>query len=197
LAGDGADTLYAICGNGSGRILPGDPSDARLAAHPGFGHSVLKLRLDRAAGQFVFVDWFTPHDIRHSNLFDIDLCAGPVLLPWGNLVGAWGKDRAYYIMDRDSLGKFTPGHNAIVQYAPGMTASQHPGLAEASRTGHIHCAPVVFDDPVRGPLSFRIHLMKPRFSAPSRQFSAKIQGFAGDRMGHRWGTRRVKRTAAV
>src|SRR6516225_3498681 len=34
----------------------------------------------------------------------------------------------------------------------------------------------------------RIRPMKPRFSALWRQFSAKIQGLAGDRMGHRWGT---------
>ena len=53
--------------------------------------------LDKAAGRIDLVDWFTPQDIPDSNKNDIDLCAGPVLLPWGNLVGAWGKDRAFYI----------------------------------------------------------------------------------------------------
>jgi hypothetical protein len=113
--------------------------------------------------------------IRDSNKNDIDLCACPVLLPWGNLVGAWGKDRAYYIMDRDNLGKFTPGHNAIVQSAAGMTSSQHIGIDPASWTGHIHCAPVMFDDPVRGPLSYvwgswtgHIHCAPVMFDEPVR-----------------------------
>jgi len=80
LAGDGDGNLFVICGNGSSRIF-GDPTDSQLAAKPGYGHSVLKLRLDRAAGQLDLVDWFTPQDIRYSNRNDVDLCAGPVLLP--------------------------------------------------------------------------------------------------------------------
>jgi hypothetical protein len=180
LAGDGDGNLFVICGNGSSRIF-GDPTDSQLAAKPGYGHSVLKLRLDRAAGQLDLVDWFTPQDIRYSNRNDVDLCAGPVLLPWGNLVGAWGKDRAYYIMDRDHLGKFTPGHNAIAQYAPGMTGSQHIGIDPASWTGHIHCAPVMFDDPVRGPLSYvwgeNDRLRGYRFDRSGKKFETKPPPF--------------------
>ena len=184
LAGDGAGNVYAICGNGTetlADIIAGRPSDAQLAAKPGYGHSVLKMRFYRAAGQLDLVDWFTPFDIRDSNMQDKDLCAGPVLLPWGNVVGAWGKDRAYYIMDRDNLGKFTPGRNAIVQYAPDMTGSQHVGLDPASWTGHIHCAPVVFDDPARGPVSYvwgeNDRLRGYRFDPPKRQFETKPPPF--------------------
>jgi hypothetical protein len=180
LAGDGDGNLFVICGNGSSRIF-GDPTDSQLAAKPGYGHSVLKLRLDRAAGQLDLVDWFTPQDIRYSNRNDVDLCAGPVLLPWGNLVGAWGKDRAYYIMDRDNLGKFTPGHNAIVQYAANMTGSQHIGIDPASWTGHIHCAPVMFDDPLRGPLSYvwgeNDRLRGYRFDTAGQKFETKPPPF--------------------
>jgi hypothetical protein len=81
-----------------------------------------------------------------------------VILPWNNLLGAWGKDRAYYIMNRDHLGGFTPGDNAIAQYAPGMTAAENPPTLpqdpanDPARTGHIHCAPVMFDDPKLGPI---------------------------------------------
>jgi hypothetical protein len=104
------------------------------------------------AGQFVLEDWFAPWDIRDSNKNDVDLCAGPVLLPWGGLVGAWGKDRAYYMMDRNGMGHFRPTENAIAQFAPNMTKAQNPG--QEGGTGHIHCAPVVFADPDIGPVSY-------------------------------------------
>ena len=97
-------------------------------------------------------DWFAPWDLRDSNKNDVDLCAGPVLLPWGDLVGAWGKDRAYYIMDRTGMGHFRPTENAIAQFAPDMTKAQNPG--QEGGTGHIHCAPVVFADPEIGPVSY-------------------------------------------
>lgn len=145
LAGDGAGNVFAVCGNGR----KGDPGNAALASGPFFGHSVLKLRLDRANRKFDLIDWFTPFDIVNSNAVDMDLCAGPVLLPWGDLVGAWGKDRAYYVLRRGNLGKFVPGQNAIEQFAPNMTTAVNGG-----GTGHIHCAPVVFDDPVVGSISY-------------------------------------------
>jgi hypothetical protein len=148
MAGDGNGRIFAVCGNGQS----GDPGDARLASGPFFGHSVLKLRLDRAAGEFVLEDWFAPFDLRDSNTNDVDLCAGPVLLPWGNLVGVWGKDRSYYIMDRDAMGHFRPNGNAIAQFAPDMTKARDPGREGGA--GHIHCAPVVFPDPEIGPVSY-------------------------------------------
>jgi hypothetical protein len=40
---------------------------AELTAKPAYGHSVLKLKLDKAAGRLDLVDWFTPQDIRKSN----------------------------------------------------------------------------------------------------------------------------------
>ncbi|MBZ5594816.1 MAG: hypothetical protein LAP39_21435 [Acidobacteriia bacterium] len=148
LAGDGTGNVFAVCGNGKG----GDPGAQSLSSGPFFGHSVIKLKLDRQAKALRLEDWFTPFDIVQRNGNDDDLCAGPVILPWGNLVGAWGKDKAYYIMDRGQMGKFKPGQNAIAQFAPNMTMAENPG--PAGGTGHIHCAPVMFSDPIVGPVSY-------------------------------------------
>jgi hypothetical protein len=155
LAGDGAGGVFAVCGNGENvqndpaPVLPiaPNPTNGQLASGPWFGHSLLKLALkDR---KLTLVDWYTPFDILDRNKADDDMCAGPVILPWKNLVGAWGKDRAYHIADRDNLGKFTVGRNNIVQFATGMTAPVNGG-----GTAHIHCAPVFFEDPVVGPVSY-------------------------------------------
>lgn len=157
LAGDGQGNVFAVCGQGWKAEGHGSP---QLQSGPFFGQSVLKLRLDHGTRKFILADWFTPKDILANNDADEDLCAGPVILPWDNLLGVWGKDRAFYIMDRDDLGKFTPGANAIVQFAPNMTAAQNqpvrpqdPGN-DPARTGHIHCAPVMFDDPTLGPIAY-------------------------------------------
>jgi hypothetical protein len=150
LAADNSGFIYAVCGNGS----DGDPGVGRLQSGPFFGHAVLKLKLklDRAERKLSLVDWFTPFDIVQRNHDDDDLCAGPVLLPsdetWsttrlpGGKVGAWGKDRAYYVMDTNNLGKFTSGLNNIHQFTPGMTKPQN-----GAPTAHIHGAPVMFTDP--------------------------------------------------
>jgi outer membrane protein assembly factor BamB len=150
LAADETGAVYAVCGNGSAHYQgANDPGQNRLSAGPYFGQSVLKLKLNRKAKKLEINDWFTAKDILANNLADDDLCSGPVLLPWKNLVGAWGKDRAYYVMNREQMGRFNPGSNAIEQYAPRMTEPQNPTF-----TSHIHCAPVVFSDPVVGPVSY-------------------------------------------
>jgi hypothetical protein len=110
------------------------------------------LKLDRRAKRLKLVDWFVPFDVVQSNKDDADLCAGPVVLPWGDLIGAWGKDRAYYILHAADMGKYTPGQNRIAQFAPDMTKAQNPG--HDGQTGHIHCAPVMFSDPSLGPVSY-------------------------------------------
>jgi hypothetical protein len=155
LATENGGYVYAVCGNGSS----GDPGTAKLQSGPLYGHSVLKLKLDRKGRKLSVVDWFVPFDIVERNQDDDDLCAGPVLLPsdteWGTsklpsgLVGAWGKDRAYYILDTKNLGKFTPGKNNIHQFAPNMTQPEN-----GAGTGHIHSAPVMFTDPTVGPVSY-------------------------------------------
>jgi hypothetical protein len=149
LAADETGAVYAVCGNGS-RAYQGvsDPGQQRLSQGPYYGQSVLKLKLNRKARKLDIVDWFTTSNVVHDNEIDQDLCSGPVLLPWKKMVGAWGKDLAYHVMDRAKLGKFTPGNAAIAQYAPDMTQPQDDG------TGHIHCAPVMFTDPVIGPVSY-------------------------------------------
>jgi hypothetical protein len=156
LAADDEGYIYAVCGNGSS----GDPGVPQLQSGPFFGHAVLKLKLNRKGRTFSLADWFVPFDIVVRNQNDDDLCAGPVLLPsddtWSTRklprgkVGAWGKDRAYYILDTGNFGKFTPGQNNIHQFAPEMTKPENG----PNNTAHIHCAPVVFTDPIVGPVSY-------------------------------------------
>jgi hypothetical protein len=170
LAGDGLGNIFAVCGNGRA----GNLSDAQLSAGPFFGQSVVKLTADRNKAQFQLDDWYTPRDVVTRNAADDDMCAGPVLLPWNNLVGAWGKDRAYHIMDRAKLGKFNANQNAIVQFAPNMTTPENGG-----GTGHIHCAPAFFDDPTIGPVSYvwgeNDMLRGYRFDTQTSQFETQVQ----------------------
>ena len=170
LAGDGAGNIFAVCGNGRS----GDPGVAQLSGGPFFGQSVLKLKLDRNKSEFQLEDWYTPHDVVTANGNDDDMCAGPVLLPWNNLVGAWGKDKAYHIMNQVNLGKFNSNKNAIVQFAPDMTAPENGG-----GTGHIHCAPVFFEDPTVGPVSYvwgeNDMLRGYRFNVQTSQFETQLQ----------------------
>jgi hypothetical protein len=169
LAGDGESGVLAVCGNGRA----GDLDVARLSSGPNFGQSVIKLAIDKAKNQLQLKDWYTPFDVRLSNANDSDMCAGPVLLPWNNLVGAWGKDKAYHILDRANLGKFNSTRNVIVQFAPNMTNPANGG------TGHIHCAPVFFEDPILGPVSYvwgeNDILRGYRFDVTSSQFETHLQ----------------------
>src|ERR1700743_1431793 len=170
LSGDGSGNVYAVCGNG------GDASfaNAQLSSGPFFGQSTIKLKADPHNNELQLVDWYTPHDVLNDNRNDFDMCAGPVLLPWNNLVGSWGKDRAYHIMSRANLGKFNPNANNIVQFAPGMTAPVNGG-----GTGHIHCAPVFFEDPTVGPVSYvwgeNDMLRGYRFNTATSQFDTNLQ----------------------
>jgi hypothetical protein len=173
VAGDGEGYIYAVCGNGGVFDNLSEPEiTGRISAGPFFGQSVLKLSLNRNTKELVLQDWFVAKDIVAENRDDVDFCAGPVLLPWDNLMGAWGKDLAYYILDRNNMGRFNPAKNDIAQYAPGMTKAQNPGPQGGS--GHIHCAPVVFEDPVLGPISYvwgeNDNLRGYRFDGTNKQF---------------------------
>ena len=170
LPGDGAGNIFAVCGNGRS----GNLNNAQLSNGPFFGQATIKLKADRNHGELQLVDWYTPHDVLETNSSDNDMCAGPVLLPWNNLVGSWGKDRAYHIMNRSNLGKFNPNTNDIVQFAAGMTAPENGG-----GTGHIHCAPVFFEDPTVGPISYvwgeNDMLRGYRFNIGTSHFETQLQ----------------------
>jgi hypothetical protein len=169
LPGDG-QAIFAVCGNGRS----GNLSNAQLSSGPFFGQSTLKLTANKSQKELQLVDWYTPRDVLTTNANDNDMCAGPVLLPWNNLVGSWGKDRAYHIMNRSNLGKFDPDQNNIVQFAQAMTAPENGG-----GTGHIHCAPVFFDDPMIGPVSYvwgeNDMLRGYRFDRQRSQFETQLQ----------------------
>jgi hypothetical protein len=134
LAGDAEDCVYAVVGNGKstdGRPKP-DP-----VAKPEYGNALLKLKLDRGAGIFEIVDWFTTMDVFDQNDQDVDLIGGPVLFqaePNGErrtfLLGG-GKDGKFYLADRGNLGHWTRDNSGILQ-------------ADKLCEYHIHGAPVVW-----------------------------------------------------
>jgi hypothetical protein len=135
LAGDG-EHIYAVVGNGAHtdkRPLPDKITS------PVYGNSLLKLKLDRAAGRFDVVDWFTTGNVFAQNDHDIDLIGGPVLFeselgakgkPKRFLLGG-GKDGFFYLADRNALGHWTLNNSGILQ-------------AKQMCEYHIHGAPVVW-----------------------------------------------------
>jgi hypothetical protein len=153
LAGDTQGEIFGVMGNGD--FQNQFAATPNFSSGPFFGMSVLRLTLDQQKETLNLADWFTPFNAEQLNQQDMDLCAGPVLLPWASLVGAWGKDRAYYIMNRNKMGHFTAGANQIAQFAPNMTSAQPQNVGHPhGATGHIHGAPVMFDHPTLGPISY-------------------------------------------
>jgi hypothetical protein len=135
LAGDG-EHIYAVVGNG--RDTDKRPLPDKITA-PVYGNSLLKLKLDRAAGRLDVVDWFTTMNVFAQNDADIDLIGGPVLFeaelgakgkrkPF--LLGG-GKDGFFYLAHRDHLGHWSLNNSTILQ-------------AKRLCDYHIHGAPVVW-----------------------------------------------------
>lgn len=124
----GADGfLYTVLGNGT------------FSAHAGgasYGNSVLKLN---PAGGLAVTDYFTPFNVDTLNALDWDLGVGGVLaLPGTRYLTVGSKEGKLYLLDRESLGKFTPG---VDQCAQSFSAFG----------GHLHSAPVFLDSAEHGP----------------------------------------------
>ncbi len=106
---DPQGNMYFAVGNGfSGADPAYDP------AHGDYSESVLKLSTD---GQLTVADYFTPFDWQNLDQHDADLGSGGVmLLPDGvgsadhpHLMVETGKSGKIYLIDRDNLGRYTPG----------------------------------------------------------------------------------------
>jgi hypothetical protein len=84
-----------------------------------YGDSVLKLALNGSA--LKILDYFTPYDQARMEHDDGDLgSSGPLLLPdqqgpHAHLILQPSKNHQLYIIDRDEMGQFHPGEDAIVQ----------------------------------------------------------------------------------
>jgi uncharacterized protein (TIGR03437 family) len=98
-AADDSGNIYAVASNGD--------SDGVT----NFGSSV--IRLDQTATKVA--DYFTPYNVQDLNESDIDLVAGPLLIPGTNFVVASGKQGVIYLLDRTNLGHSAANDAQIVQ----------------------------------------------------------------------------------
>jgi uncharacterized protein (TIGR03437 family) len=121
-AADAAGNLYVLIGNGS------VDSTLNAGGFPNkgdYGNGFVKL--STAGGTAAVADYFTMSNAASESNADQDLgSGGPMLLPTVNdaqgngrslAVGA-GKDGNIYVVDRNNMGKFSPGSNNIYQELP-------------------------------------------------------------------------------
>lgn len=108
IAADGGGDLYYATGNGA--------FDANTGGH-NYGETVLRME-----PKLSVVDYFTPENQQILSQDDADFgSAGVMLLPLQqgahpHLAVAAGKADAIYLLDRDNLGKYTPGGPDKVLY---------------------------------------------------------------------------------
>jgi hypothetical protein len=126
-AADAAGNIYLLTGNGAFETTP----DVNGFPNRGdYGNSFLKLATGGGSSLAV-ADYFTMFNEEDESARDEDLGSGGVLLlpdltdSGGTvrhlMVGA-GKDANLYVVDRDSLGRFSPGANNIWQQLSGVLA---------------------------------------------------------------------------
>jgi hypothetical protein len=122
LAADGSANIYFLDGNGdfdTNLNAGGFPNTGN------YGNAFMKLS---TAGGLAVADYFEMDNEQQENASDTDLgSGGAIVLPDLNdgaghtmhlAVGA-GKDGNLYVVNRDSMGKFTNGSNAIYQELSG------------------------------------------------------------------------------
>jgi hypothetical protein len=130
LAGDAQGNVFFAAGNGDI-----DPTNKGI----NLGESV--VRLSTASGGLTLGDWWTADNAVTLNSADIDLQAGPLLLPNPPILVAGGKDGNYYSFDPANLGKYNPpSTNSIIQ------------AFSIGGGNHVH-APIYWDGPA-GPTLF-------------------------------------------
>ena len=140
----------------------------KTVAAPGFGCSIVKLKLARAAKApervtFEVIDWFTPANTTAGfelvegtpaaplNDHDFDLCAGPVLfrakdadgVPLDLVVGG-GKNGRLYVLNRDDMGHWAKPDGSV----PGKNSD---AVIQEERLCHyhVHGAPVFWEGSLR------------------------------------------------
>jgi hypothetical protein len=122
LAADSNSNLYVLLANG---VFDTTLNSNGFPASGDFGNAFLKLATN---GSLAVADYFEMYNQQSENDADIDLGSGGALvLPtmkdasnqsWQLAVGA-GKDSNIYIVNRNSLGKFSPTSNNIYHELPG------------------------------------------------------------------------------
>ena len=118
MAADPQGNVYALVGNGT---FDTTFDAGGLPAHKNYGNSFVKIT---TANPLAVTDYFAMNNVASENAADVDLGSGaPMVLPDQQdsngtvrhlAVGA-GKDGHLYLVDRDNMGKFMSGSNAIWQ----------------------------------------------------------------------------------
>jgi outer membrane protein assembly factor BamB len=123
-AADAAGNIYALTANG---VFETTLTASGFPNGQDYGNSFLKI--SPAAGKLSIADYFSPSNTVALSAADQDLgSGGAMLLPdmtdsGGTvrhlMIGA-GKDGAIYVVNRDSMGKFSASSNNIYQYLKGV-----------------------------------------------------------------------------
>jgi hypothetical protein len=123
LAADEQGFVYFLDGNGT---FDTTLDQAGFPTGGDFGNGFIKI--SSAGGKLAVADYFEMSNTVNETANDLDLGSGGIMvIPdvvdlAGNVhhlaVGA-GKDKMFYIVDRDSMGKFNPVSDAIYQEMPG------------------------------------------------------------------------------
>ncbi len=120
-AADSEGNIYLLDANGN---FDSDLDGDGFPGEGDYGNAFLKIS---TAGGLTVADYFEMYFEQSENAEDEDLGSGGALvLPdmtdgtgkvWHLAVGA-GKDANMYVVNRDAMGKFTPGRNSIYQEVP-------------------------------------------------------------------------------
>lgn len=134
LAADNAGNVYLAQGNG---YFDSTLNPAGFPMEGDYGNAVLKLS---TAGGLSVVDYFEMDDQQAENAHDKDIgSGGVVLLPdvkngsgqTFHLAVSGGKDGNLYVVNRDSLGGFSPNDTNLYQKLSGLWT---PGFSRRPRT---------------------------------------------------------------
>jgi hypothetical protein len=145
---DAGGNIYLLAGNGSFETTlnpQGFPDKGD------FGNAFLKLGV--SDGKLFVADYFTMHNTIDESRKDLDLgSGGSLVLPdmadssgkMRHLAVGAGKDNIIYLVDRDSMGKFSPDNDAIYQEIPSTGSDNSQGLGGSGTTG-VYSMPAYFN----------------------------------------------------
>jgi hypothetical protein len=123
---DAAGNVFLVTGNGT--LGP----SLTLTQPEGFGDSFVKLT---TTGGLAVADYFTPFNEAILAEMDLDLGSEAGLIPPAQggpfpdeIIGA-GKQGTIYVVNRDSMGKYNPNANLVVQTITGSSSGYYGGAA--------------------------------------------------------------------
>ncbi len=121
-AADGSGNVYVLTGNGT---FDSTLTGGGFPSNGDYGNAFVKM--STSGGSLAVADYFTMSNTASESGADEDLGSGGLILlppvndsqgqPRSLAVGA-GKDHHIYVVDRNNLGKFNSGTNAIYQDLP-------------------------------------------------------------------------------